>query len=76
MKLYKQFGGGTIVENSSHGLQRNITFLKEVSQKTGVHVIAGTGKNEAGCLLFVTQQNCKMIVLCVNTTNSLTNYSI
>lgn len=43
MKLYKQFGGGTVVENSSHGLQRNIKFLKEVSQRTGVHVIAGTG---------------------------------
>lgn len=48
MKLYKQFGGGTVVENSSHGLQRNIKFLKEVSQRTGVHVIAGTGMNEAG----------------------------
>jgi phosphotriesterase-related protein len=44
MKLYKQFGGGSIVENSSHGLQRNVEFMKEVSQKAGVHVIAGTGK--------------------------------
>jgi phosphotriesterase-related protein len=47
MVLYKQFGGGSIVENSSHGLQRNVKFMKEVSQKTGVHVIAGTGKNDA-----------------------------
>ncbi|XP_021919754.1 phosphotriesterase-related protein isoform X1 [Zootermopsis nevadensis] len=43
MTLYKQFGGGSVVENSSHGLQRNVKFMKEVSQKTGVHVIAGTG---------------------------------
>ncbi|XP_069701163.1 phosphotriesterase-related protein isoform X2 [Periplaneta americana] len=43
VQLYKQFGGGTIVENSNHGLQRNVQFLKEVSQKTGVHIIAGTG---------------------------------
>ena len=47
MELYKQFGGGAIVENSSHGLQRNVKFLKEVSQRTGVHVIAGTGRNDA-----------------------------
>jgi phosphotriesterase-related protein len=43
MELYKRFGGGAIVENSNHGLQRNVKFLKEVSQRTGVHVIAGTG---------------------------------
>lgn len=46
MKLYKQFGGGSVVENSSHGLQRNVEFMKEVSRKTGVHVIAGTGKKD------------------------------
>jgi phosphotriesterase-related protein len=55
MKLYKQFGGGTVVENSSHGLQRNIKFLKEVSQRTEVHVIAGTGMNKAGYWLLVTK---------------------
>ena len=47
MELYKQFGGGAIVENSSHGLPRNVKFLKEVSQRTGVHVIAGTVRNYA-----------------------------
>jgi predicted metal-dependent phosphotriesterase family hydrolase len=47
MELYKQFGGGAIVENSNHGLPRNAKFLKEVSQRTGVHVIAGTGRNDA-----------------------------
>lgn len=40
---YKKFGGGTIVENTTEGLKRNIDFMKHVSKKTGVHVIAGTG---------------------------------
>ncbi|PSN56987.1 Phosphotriesterase-related protein [Blattella germanica] len=43
LELYKEFGGGAIVENTSHGLQRNVQYMKEVSQKTGIHVIAGTG---------------------------------
>lgn len=43
VKLYKEFGGGTIVENSNHGLQRNIPFMRKVSQVTGINVIAGTG---------------------------------
>lgn len=41
--LYKKWGGGTIVENTSHGLKRNIGFMVDVSKRTGVHVIAGTG---------------------------------
>jgi phosphotriesterase-related protein len=45
MELYKEFGGSAIVENTSHGLQRNIQFMKKVSQKTGIHVIAGTGNS-------------------------------
>ncbi|KAK0180247.1 hypothetical protein PV327_005912 [Microctonus hyperodae] len=43
VKLYKQFGGGTIVENTSHGIKRDIPSMKRISQATGVHVIAGTG---------------------------------
>ncbi|XP_055605566.1 phosphotriesterase-related protein [Uranotaenia lowii] len=43
LKMYRSFGGGSIVENSSHGLNRNLKFLYEVSKETGVHVIAGTG---------------------------------
>lgn len=43
VELYKQWGGGTIVENSSHGLKRNLPFLVEVARRTGVHVVAGTG---------------------------------
>jgi len=41
--LYKKYGGGAIVENSSHGLKRNLRFLYDVSIGTGVHLIAGTG---------------------------------
>lgn len=56
MTLYKQFGGGSVVENSSHGLQRNVKFMKEVSQKTGVHVIAGTGQNDKDSCLAIFEQ--------------------
>jgi predicted metal-dependent phosphotriesterase family hydrolase len=45
MGLYKKFGGSSVVENTSHGLQRNLQFMKEVSQKSGVHLIAGTGNS-------------------------------
>lgn len=41
--LYKKWGGGCIVENTTHGIKRNLPFYQEVAQKTGVHVIAGTG---------------------------------
>lgn len=45
--VFRSFGGGAIVENTTHGLKRDVKFLKEVSQKTGVHIIAGTGSNLA-----------------------------
>lgn len=31
------------MENSNYGLQRNIPFMRKVSQVTGINVIAGTG---------------------------------
>lgn len=34
---------GTIVENSTEGLERDLAFSKEVSKNTGVHIVAGTG---------------------------------
>lgn len=40
---YKKWGGVSIVENSSLGLNRDLGFLKQVSEETGVHCIAGTG---------------------------------
>lgn len=43
VELFKESGGGTIVENSSHGLKRDISLMKSVSQSLGVNVIAGTG---------------------------------
>ncbi|KAI4472841.1 hypothetical protein M0802_016480, partial [Mischocyttarus mexicanus] len=43
LKLFHQFGGNTIVENSSHGLKRNIGLMKTLMEKTGVNIIAGTG---------------------------------
>ena len=45
MRLYKKFGGGTIVENTSLGLKRNIPLMVQVSKATGVNVVAGTGKH-------------------------------
>lgn len=41
--LYKKWGGGAIVENTSHGLKRNLHFLYDIGKRTGVHIIAGTG---------------------------------
>lgn len=43
MRLYKKFGGGTIVENTSLGLKRNVPLMIKVSKELGVNVIAGTG---------------------------------
>jgi predicted metal-dependent phosphotriesterase family hydrolase len=44
VEIFKKSGGGTIVENSNHGLQRNISLMKEISKSTGINVIAGTGR--------------------------------
>jgi len=43
VELFKKWGGGCIVENTSHGLKRDLDFCYEVSEKTGVHVVCGTG---------------------------------
>lgn len=43
LELFKKFGGATIVENSSHGLKRNLDFMLEISNALGIHVVAGTG---------------------------------
>ncbi|XP_038223492.1 phosphotriesterase-related protein [Zerene cesonia] len=40
---YKKYGGGTIVENTTEGIKRDIDFYKEISEKSNVHIIAGTG---------------------------------
>ncbi|XP_060802496.1 phosphotriesterase-related protein [Amyelois transitella] len=43
VKMFKRSGGGTIVENSTEGLRRDIGFYKKVSQETSVHIVAGSG---------------------------------
>lgn len=43
VNLYRRFGGDTIVENTSHGLKRNLSLMKKISEETGVNIIAGTG---------------------------------
>ncbi|XP_064603512.1 phosphotriesterase-related protein-like [Liolophura sinensis] len=43
LKQFKKYGGSGVVENSTVGLQRDIQFVRQASQQSGVHVIAGTG---------------------------------
>lgn len=40
---YKAAGGGTIVENTTTGIQRDVKALKQLAEETGVHVVAGAG---------------------------------
>merc|ERR1712156_155628 len=41
VNLFRKSGGSCIVENSTLGWNRNTTFLKDLSSKTGVHIVAG-----------------------------------
>ncbi|KAL8596654.1 hypothetical protein ACOMHN_032596 [Nucella lapillus] len=43
LKDYKKLGGKAMVENSSIGLGRNVAFLRDLSQATGIDIVAGTG---------------------------------
>ena len=43
LKAFESAGGGCVVENSTFGLHRKTSFLKRLSEQTGVHIIAGTG---------------------------------
>ena len=43
VRRFKDFGGGCLVENSTHGLKRKSGYLKKVSEETGVNIVAGTG---------------------------------
>jgi phosphotriesterase-related protein len=40
---YRKAGGGTVINMDLEGIGRNIPVLKEISQATGVHVVASTG---------------------------------
>uniref|UniRef100_A0A8C4J1T5 N-acetyltaurine hydrolase n=1 Tax=Dromaius novaehollandiae TaxID=8790 RepID=A0A8C4J1T5_DRONO len=41
--LFKTAGGGTIVENTTTGISRDMNTLKKLAEETGVHIIAGAG---------------------------------
>ncbi|NWX82471.1 PTER protein, partial [Nothoprocta ornata] len=41
--LFKAAGGGTIVENTTVGIDRDVNTLKKLAEETGVHIIAGAG---------------------------------
>lgn len=41
--VYRQAGGGTIVENTTTGIDRDLPTLKQLAKDTGVHIIAGAG---------------------------------
>jgi phosphotriesterase-related protein len=40
---FAELGGGTIIETTGMGIGRNLAALREVSERTGVHIVAGTG---------------------------------
>ena len=43
MDRYRAAGGGSIVECTTHGIERKARFLRQLSELSGVKVIAGTG---------------------------------
>lgn len=43
LELYKESGGVTLVDQTSHGINPQPEVLRSLSQETGVHVVAGTG---------------------------------
>lgn len=53
VKLFKEAGGGTIVENSCHGLRRDLLLMRNVSQSLDVNVIAGTGMFLADIIIII-----------------------
>ncbi len=40
---YRKAGGGSIVENTTTGITRNLPILRQLAKETGVHIIAGAG---------------------------------
>ena len=40
---YRQAGGGTIVENTTTGIDRDLPTLRRLAKDTGVHIIGGAG---------------------------------
>lgn len=40
---YRKAGGGTIVENTTQGIARDLPCLKQLAKESGVHIIGGAG---------------------------------
>lgn len=40
---FKTFGGSTIVENTTYGIEKNMDFLRDVANEIGINVVSGTG---------------------------------
>ncbi|XP_036375186.1 phosphotriesterase-related protein [Megalops cyprinoides] len=40
---YRRAGGGTIVENTTTGISRDVSTLQRLARETGVHIVAGAG---------------------------------
>ena len=43
LKLFKKFGGGAIVENTTCGINRDLKLMYRVATEIGINIIAGTG---------------------------------
>lgn len=43
LKFFKESGGRSIVENTIHGLNRNLKFTYEAAKRFGLNIVAGTG---------------------------------
>ena len=40
---FREAGGGCIVENTTHGIKRNLPLMGRIAGETGVKVVAGAG---------------------------------
>ncbi|KAA0188262.1 hypothetical protein HAZT_HAZT010168 [Hyalella azteca] len=66
-KLFKKAGGGTIVENTITGIERNLLACKRLMKATDVNIIAGTGfyvspSLPSSVLAMSTEQLCEVIL--------------
>jgi phosphotriesterase-related protein len=43
LKIFKQTGGATVVENTVIGINRDIAKMVNISKSSGVHIVCGTG---------------------------------
>lgn len=43
LKIFKKFGGGAIVENTTTGINRNLKLMYQAAKEFGLNIIAGTG---------------------------------